>query len=459
MLGEEQRLVAALLDQPGDRAGGHAVVGGEVADAEVHGATLGCAKWTTTSAERAGMPNVARGCAAGDCWPGVRWRSSRSSSWGSPWPGSGGGSSPSRATTTHADVPAATSPKRTVTRPHHATKTVATIPASTVDPDAKGTGRPGHASVPILMYHVIADPIPGAAFPGLYVPVSEFASQMKALKNAGWHAVTQDQLLAHWRRGVSLGPGKPIVLTFDNGYHSQAVNAMPVLRKLGWVGVENIQLTGLPPSQGGLSRAEVRELLRAGWELDTQGRSHADLPAASAADLHNEVVNTRRILQQRYGVKVNWFCYPSGHYDATVVKAVKDAGYVGSTTVIPGWAHGSDDRYRLSRLRVLGGTSGPQLLDQIASAKSAGPAPDSYTSAGYPSAGETAPQLGDVAPSDRNLAAVGHQDQRRGVRQRSHLHRSPEVDEVATVHTDESVALPALLELGHRHPQQVALTA
>jgi peptidoglycan/xylan/chitin deacetylase (PgdA/CDA1 family) len=295
--------------------------------------------------------------------------------------GSGGSDPSAPSTATHAQTPAATTTKHPVTH-HRAVHTVATIPKSTVSPNAKGTGHPGHASVPILMYHVIADPIPGAEFPGLYVPASEFASQMKALKNAGWHAVTQDQLLAHWRRGVSLGPGKPIVLTFDNGYHSQAANAMPVLRKLGWVGVENIQLTGLPPSQGGLTRSEVHKLLAAGWELDTQGRSHADLPTLSAAELHNEVVNTRHILQQRFGVQVNWFCYPSGHYDATVIKAVKDAGYVGSTTVIPGWAHGSDDHYRLSRLRVLGGTTGPQLLDQIAGAKGAGPAPESYTSPG-----------------------------------------------------------------------------
>ena len=83
------------------------------------------------------------------------------------------------------------------------------------------------------MYHVIADPLPGAPFPGLYVPVKEFADQMRALKKAGWNAVTQDQLLANWKRGVSLGKGKPIVLTFDNGYHSQEASAMPKVRKIG----------------------------------------------------------------------------------------------------------------------------------------------------------------------------------------------------------------------------------
>ena len=71
------------------------------------------------------------------------------------------------------------------------------------------------------MYHVIAAPPSGAPFPGLYVQPQEFASQMQALKDAGWHAVTLDQLQAYWTKGAKLPAGKPIVITFDNGYHSQ----------------------------------------------------------------------------------------------------------------------------------------------------------------------------------------------------------------------------------------------
>ena len=240
------------------------------------------------------------------------------------------------------------------------------------------TGRPGRESVPILMYHVIAAPPPGAAFPGLYVTPSEFDAQMRALKNAGWHAVTLDQVERHWRKGVSLGPGKPIVLSFDNGYQSQYTQALPVLQRLGWVGDENIQLTGLPPSQGGLSRAQISGLLTAGWELDTQGFSHADLIALDSQQLHYQVAIARRVLQERYHVPVNWFCYPSGHYDATVIAAVKAAGYTGSTTVVPGWAHRQDDPYRLHRLRVLGGITPAGLLSLIAGVRDDPPAPTSY---------------------------------------------------------------------------------
>jgi peptidoglycan/xylan/chitin deacetylase (PgdA/CDA1 family) len=242
------------------------------------------------------------------------------------------------------------------------------------------TGKRGTAAVPILMYHVIAPPPPGAPFPGLYVPAPEFAAQMQALKNAGWHPVTLDQLEAYWTKGVPLGPGKPIVLTFDNGYHSQYANALPVLQQLHWVADENIQLTGLPPSQGGLTSDEIKALVGAGWELDTQGISHADLVALTPSELHAQVASARQTIQREYGVPVNWFCYPSGHYNATVIAAVKAAGYKGSTTVIPGWASPGSDPYRLPRLRVLGGTSPSALLAQIAQAQNASPPPASYGS-------------------------------------------------------------------------------
>src|SRR5581483_9731577 len=102
-----------------------------------------------------------------------------------------------------------------------------------------------------------------------------------------------DQLRAYWTRGVPLPAGKPIVLTFDNGYVSQLTKALPVLRRLGWVGVENIQLTGLPPSQGGLSHSQVQQLVKEGWELDTQGVSHADLITLDARALHEQVAVAR----------------------------------------------------------------------------------------------------------------------------------------------------------------------
>jgi peptidoglycan/xylan/chitin deacetylase (PgdA/CDA1 family) len=248
---------------------------------------------------------------------------------------------------------------------------------------SRAGAQPGGASIPILVYHVINSQPPGSsASSELYVPTDEFSSQMQALKANGWHAVTLDQLEAYWTHGTSLGPGKPIVLTFDNGYGSVYTNALPVLKSLGWAGVVDLQLTGLPPSEGGLTDSQIRALAAAGWELDTQGLTHADLVTVSAGQLTDEVGTARQMMRSQYGVPVNWFSYPSGDYDATVIAAVRAAGYVGATTVNPGWASPQQDRFLLPRLVVVPGTTPSALLAQIASAMPATSAPSEYTGTG-----------------------------------------------------------------------------
>jgi peptidoglycan/xylan/chitin deacetylase (PgdA/CDA1 family) len=237
--------------------------------------------------------------------------------------------------------------------------------------------RSAPVPVPILMYHVIAPPFASSPYPGLYVPPQEFVAQMLALKRAGFHAVTLDEVRHDWLTGAPL-PSHPVVLSFDNGYHSQYTVAFRVLRRLGWVGVENLQLTGLPLSQGGLSRRQVRRLVAAGWELDTQGFSHADLVSLDPTQLRYQVAVARRVMHRLYGAAIDWFCYPSGYYDDSVVAEVRAAGYVGATTVVPGLARSSDDVYRLPRLRVLGGTTPAGLLTMIAEARYAAPGPNAY---------------------------------------------------------------------------------
>jgi peptidoglycan/xylan/chitin deacetylase (PgdA/CDA1 family) len=261
---------------------------------------------------------------------------------------------------------------------HGSSASATNKPASTKS--SAQSSQAATAAVPILIYHVInVAPASTSLSPSLYVPADEFTSQMDALKSGGWHAVTLDQLEAHWTHGTSLGSGKPIVISFDGGYASQYTTALPVLKRLGWVGVLNVELDGLSPSDGGLNEDQVHALVSAGWELDTQGIGATDLTTLSPAAAHSEVEEARQTLRSRYGVPGNWFSYPLGHYDPTVIAAVQAAGFVGATTVLPGWASPGQDRFRLPRLQVLGGTSSSQLLSQIDSAKSSAPPPASYT--------------------------------------------------------------------------------
>ena len=203
------------------------------------------------------------------------------------------------------------------------------------------------------MYHVIAAPPPGAEFPALFVPPVDFAGQMRWLARHGYHAVTLHDVYEHWVAGSPL-PRRPIVLSFDDGYLSDATEALPVLRRLHWPAVLNLEVNNV--QRNDLSFWRVLELKAAGWEIDAHTITHPDLTTLDDARLWREVAGSRAELRRLFHVPADFFCYPHGRYDARVVDAVRRAGYFGATTENPGLAQPAD-LYTLSRIRVDGSES------------------------------------------------------------------------------------------------------
>jgi peptidoglycan/xylan/chitin deacetylase (PgdA/CDA1 family) len=245
--------------------------------------------------------------------------------------------------------PARTSPTRRPGTP----AAPAAVPGARKDPQAQ---------VPVLMYHVVNAPKPGTASPELWVSRSDFAGQMKYLANQGYHAVTLQHVWDAWHNGGLLPP-KPIVVSFDDGYHSHLTNAMPILRSHGWPGVENLEVN---QTQQDLKPADVRALMAAGWEIDAHTISHPDLTTLDDTQLQQEVAGSRKQIQAQFGVPVNFFCYPAGRFDDRVIQAVKGAGFLGATTTQLGLAKPGDNPYKLSRVRVNGSAGVDGLAKQLA---------------------------------------------------------------------------------------------
>jgi peptidoglycan/xylan/chitin deacetylase (PgdA/CDA1 family) len=200
------------------------------------------------------------------------------------------------------------------------------------------------------MYHVIAAPPTGVAFPDLFVRPNDFAAEMNWLGQKGFHAVALHQVYAYWRAHGSL-PQRPIVISFDDGYSSQETNALPVLHKLHWPGVLNLKVNAV--QKYNLPFWRVRVLIKAGWEIDAHTITHPDLTTLDDKRLWVEVRGSRVELRHMFHVPVDFFCYPSGRYDAHVIAAVRRAGYLAATTTNYGLARPASS-YTLSRVRVNG---------------------------------------------------------------------------------------------------------
>jgi peptidoglycan/xylan/chitin deacetylase (PgdA/CDA1 family) len=231
---------------------------------------------------------------------------------------------------------------------HHTPTAPVRHPRPTAPPPARGRYR---GPVPILMYHVIGAPPPGTPNAELWVPAGRLRRQLEALKRAGYRAVTLSQVWAAWHGGPGL-PRRPVVVSFDDGYDSQYRAARPILRRLGWPGVLNLEVHNLHV-EGGLSERQVRGMLAAGWELAAHTITHPDLTTLGPGPLRREVAGSRAALRRRFGVPVRFFCYPSGRYDAATEQAVRAAGFRGATTTTAGVASPHGDPFALPRFRVL----------------------------------------------------------------------------------------------------------
>jgi peptidoglycan/xylan/chitin deacetylase (PgdA/CDA1 family) len=223
--------------------------------------------------------------------------------------------------------------------------------------------QPDRRAVPVLMYHVIADPPASAPFPDLYVSAAELKAQVRWLAAAGYEAVTLGRIFDAWHGRATL-PRRPIVLSFDDGYRSHVTAALPILAAKRWPGVLNLDLSNLAPSWG-ISPRGVRQLIAAGWAIDAHSLTHADLTSLSGAALAREVSGSRREIRRRFGVLPRFFCYPAGRYDAETLAAVEAAGYEGATTTESGLARPGTP-FTLARVRVSRGDGAAGLARKLA---------------------------------------------------------------------------------------------
>jgi peptidoglycan/xylan/chitin deacetylase (PgdA/CDA1 family) len=209
--------------------------------------------------------------------------------------------------------------------------------------------NPHHRPVPILLYHVIGTPPADAPFPELYVPRSDFAAQLRWLHRHGYRAVSLRRVYDYWRRGLALPP-RPVVLTFDDGYREDFTNARPLLRRFRWPGVLNLAVQNVLDHK--LTIPQVQALIKNGWEIDAHTLTHPDLTTLDRSELRHQVAGSRAWIRRHLGVPVDFFCYPSGLYDAAVLSAVRRAGFRGGTTTQPGFASLRDGLFTLDRIRV-----------------------------------------------------------------------------------------------------------
>lgn len=211
----------------------------------------------------------------------------------------------------------------------------------------------GAKRVPILVYHSMAPHGPNQSAMQRYYDVAPeaFLKQMQYLKDAGYTVISLDYLADALSETINLPP-KSVVITFDDGWRSQYSYAFPVLKKFGYTATFFI-FTNAIDSNYFLTWDQVRLMNNAGMQIGGHTESHPYLPDIhDTAQLRDEIIGGKRIIEDQIHQKIYTFAYPFGHYSDTIISVVKEAGYKAARSTYKGTHHSKADLYTLRAIEV-----------------------------------------------------------------------------------------------------------
>jgi peptidoglycan/xylan/chitin deacetylase (PgdA/CDA1 family) len=205
---------------------------------------------------------------------------------------------------------------------------------------------PGEVFTPILLYHHVSL---GQATNAYAVSSEQFRDQIEFLKKYQYQTITASLLVKTIVEGAEI-PQKPIVITFDDGNENVFLNAYPIMKEYGYIGVIYLIVNRLN-TDGYLTTEQIKELISAGWEVGDHSMTHIDL-VKNTNLLRDEIGNSKHKLEDVFGIKVLTFAYPFGNATRVIKDWVKRIGYssgmgLGITNV-----HSQSELFFLSRREV-----------------------------------------------------------------------------------------------------------
>jgi peptidoglycan/xylan/chitin deacetylase (PgdA/CDA1 family) len=189
----------------------------------------------------------------------------------------------------------------------------------------------------ILMYHKIDELRSDVRHAGNYVAPRAFEQQMDALLEWGYATITFAQWVDYREgRGASAMPGRPLIVTFDDGYTCFARTAWPLLRARGMgatvflvagqIGGTNAWDVGEHP-ESLLDAPAIRALQGDGVHFGSHGATHVPLGRVPAERACEEMARSRELLGALLEREVDVLAYPYSNQNRDVRALVRQAGY------------------------------------------------------------------------------------------------------------------------------------
>lgn len=206
---------------------------------------------------------------------------------------------------------------------------------------------PRTVKVPSLMFHYarIVDPKKDLLGYNLSIKPDNYLKFLDWVKQAGYTTVTVGQVYDYLQYGILL-PDKPVQFRWDDGHDND------------WFVYQEMKKRGMTATFFVISRrleltpAQWQQIDQDGFEIGAHTRTHPDLRGVK--DLAGEITGSKTDLEAMLGHPVRSFAYPSGKYNDSVVKVVRDSGFSVAVTTDGGYTWTTDLKLKEPVVSVTG---------------------------------------------------------------------------------------------------------
>lgn len=101
-----------------------------------------------------------------------------------------------------------------------------------------------------------------------------------------------------------------------------------------------------------LSWEQVRVMAADGIAFGSHGKSHSILTQLSEAQLNDELIESKRLLEGMLQSRIDFVAYPNGDYDHRVLDVANKAGYLAAFTCRPGINETLDEPLEIRRINM-----------------------------------------------------------------------------------------------------------
>ena len=200
------------------------------------------------------------------------------------------------------------------------------------------------ADIPVLLYHRVGD-----SHGHMTVSAQRFAADLARLKEMGFATISLELFRRYLADPETILPENPLLISFDDGYLDNFLNAYPLLREYGMTAAFFI-ITGMVGEEDRLTAGHIREMAANGMSIGSHTVSHRELGEMEVEEAANELSLSRLYLEGLLQRPVNFIAYPKGSFNEFTAKIANEAAYNGGFSVEYGTCAHTSNPYALRRI-------------------------------------------------------------------------------------------------------------